>query len=258
MFNYLKKRRAFVQHQWIVPLEDFQSDVGQFYSAIEDTIRERRLPPMNLLRIPWREGSLFSSGREYLRIMRERLVFDIGCGPFGSYWWYSCRGAIIPRWLTWGDVLIALLTMGSFFAIYLMAFGWGLAWLVFGATFAAIFALMVIAGKWPGLDETLIHMPVVGVIYEALFRRETYYRQDTRQMWLTVIQGVVREKVQEFVKASGGHEPHFEEIHDPMQPEGIRDLASKLLREFAADMTTLKGAVTESSAKPAKSSKSHH
>ena len=245
MFNFLKKRRAFVQHQWMVPLENFQSDVGLFYAAIEETVRERQLPPMHLIRIPWREGGLLSSGREYLRIMRERLVFDVGCGPFGTYWFYSCRGAIIPRRLTWMDVLIALLTLGSFYAIYAMAFG-GFGLYVFAATFGAIFAMMIVAGKWPGLDETLLHMPVIGVIYEALFRRETYFRQDTRLMWLRVMNSIVREKVRESVKACGGPEPHFEEVHDPQQPEGIRDLAGKLLREFAEDTKEVRRVVADS------------
>lgn len=152
----------------------------QFYAAIEETVRERQLPPMHLLRIPWREGGLLSSGREYLRIMRERLVFDVGCGPFGTYWFYSCRGAVIPRWLTWMDASVALLTLASFYAIYVMAFG-GFGSYVFAATFAAIFAMMIAAGRWPGLDETLIHMPVIGVIYEALFLNGIF-RQDTRLM----------------------------------------------------------------------------
>jgi hypothetical protein len=244
MFNFLKKRRAVVQHQWMVPLEDFQSDVSKFYDAIEETIRERRLPPMQILRIPWREGGLLSGGREYLRIMRERLAFDVGCGPFGTYWFYSCRGAVIPRWLTWMDVLIALLTLASFYSIYVMAFG-GFGIYVFTATFAAICAMMIVAGKWPGLDETLIHMPVIGVIYEALFRRETYFRQDTRLMWLATINSIVRERVQEFAKAGGAEEVHFEQVHDPMQPEGIRDLAGKLLREFAEDTKEVREAITD-------------
>lgn len=245
MFNFLKKRRPIVQHQWIVPLENFESDVGGFYSAIEETIRERRLPPMQILRIPWREGGLLSRGRDYLRIMRERLVFDIGCGPFGSYWFYSCRGAVVPRRLTWFDILFALLTLGSFYAIYYLAFGPIVGQFVFIATFGFIYAVMIVAGKWPGLDETLIHMPVVGAIYEALFRRETYYRQDTRLMWLTTINSIVREKVQEFAKAGGADEVHFEQVHDPMQPEGIRDLASKLLREFAEDTKEVRKAVAD-------------
>jgi hypothetical protein len=258
MFGFLKKKRAVVQHQWMVPLENFRSDVGQFYGAIEETIHERDLPPMQIMLMDWREGGLLSSGRQYLRIMRERLVFDIGAGPFGKYWFFSCRGAVVPRWLTWMDVVFALLTCGSFYMIYQMAFGWALGLIVMGATVAAIFALMITAGRWPGLDEALIHMPVVGVIYEALFRRDTYFRQDTRLMWLNVINSIVREKVQEFARLGGVEEVHFEEVHDPAQPEGIRDLAGKLLREFAADMSTLKDAVMEPSSAPAKSSKSHH
>lgn len=224
-----------MHHHWIVPLEDFQSDVGLFYEAVEDAIQDRRLPPMQILRIPWREGGMLSVGREYLRIMRERLVFDIGCGPFGSYWFYSCRGAIVPRRLGWMDVLIALLTIFSFQTIYFMALGAFLGNVVFALTCIAVVSSVVLAGKWPGLDETLIHMPVVGTIYEALFRRNTYYRQDIRQMWLTVIHRIVREKVHEFVKAGGGGEPQFIDVQDPEQPEGIRDLAGKLLREFAED-----------------------
>lgn len=236
MLSLLRKRRPVVQRHWFVPLPDFQSDVAEFYGAIEAAIRERKLPPMQIVRIPWREGGLLSEGREYLRVMRERLVFDIGCGPFGSYWFYSCRGAVIPRALGWSDVLVALLTLGSFFGIYWLSFGWTLGWIVLVATFAAMVAMMLVAGSWPGLDEMLIHMPVVGTIYESLFRRQTYFREDTRLMWLTTVNSIVKEKVSESAKAGGVEEVRFEEVGDPSQPLGIRDLAASLAREFVSDM----------------------
>ena len=40
-------------------------------------------------------------------------------------------------------------------------------------------------------------------VYEAWIRKETYYRQDTRLMYLTVVEGVVKKLVEEETAAKG-------------------------------------------------------
>ena len=53
------------------------------------------------------------------------------------------------------------------------------------------------------LDATLIKSPVVGPIYENWFRKETYYRQDTRLMYRDTVNDVVKAKVEEATGAKG-------------------------------------------------------
>jgi hypothetical protein len=53
------------------------------------------------------------------------------------------------------------------------------------------------------LDASLIKTPVIGPIYEAWFRKETYYRQDTRLMYCDTVNAVVKAKVEETTGAKG-------------------------------------------------------
>jgi hypothetical protein len=53
------------------------------------------------------------------------------------------------------------------------------------------------------LDAALIKSPVVGPIYERWFRKETYYREDTRLMYLDTVNAIVKAKVEEATGAKG-------------------------------------------------------
>jgi len=53
------------------------------------------------------------------------------------------------------------------------------------------------------LDAALIKSPVVGPIYENWFRKETYYRHDTRLMYCDTVNAVVKAKVEETTGAKG-------------------------------------------------------
>jgi len=53
------------------------------------------------------------------------------------------------------------------------------------------------------LDASLIKTPVIGPIYEAWFRKETYYRVDTRLMYCETVNAVVKAKVEETTRAKG-------------------------------------------------------
>ena len=53
------------------------------------------------------------------------------------------------------------------------------------------------------LDATLIKSPVVGPIYENWFRKETYYRHDTRLMYRDTVNAVVKAQVEDTTGAKG-------------------------------------------------------
>jgi hypothetical protein len=53
------------------------------------------------------------------------------------------------------------------------------------------------------LDAMLIKSPVFGPIYENWFRKDTYYRQDTRLMYRDTVNDVVKAKVEETTGAKG-------------------------------------------------------
>ena len=68
------------------------------------------------------------------------------------------------------------------------------------------------------LDATLIRSPLFGPIYEVLFRKETYYRHDTRIMYWETINDVVKEKGEEITGAKGIKLVQFNE-HSPIMRE---------------------------------------
>jgi phosphoserine phosphatase len=75
------------------------------------------------------------------------------------------------------------------------------------------------------LDRTLIQSPVIGPIYEAWFRKESYYRHDTRLMYLEIVSGVVKHLAEDAVAAKGlkfakqyEQGPILGELYKPVAP----------------------------------------
>src|SRR2546425_2752428 len=56
------------------------------------TLFRSQLPETALAKVEWSEGGIFSAKREYLRIERKELIFDICGAPFG-------RGFFVSWWL---------------------------------------------------------------------------------------------------------------------------------------------------------------
>jgi hypothetical protein len=48
-----------------------------------------------------------------------------------------------------------------------------------------------------------MQLPLLGALYEIFFRRETYYREDTRLMYLDVIARIVQHQMEDFTRAAG-------------------------------------------------------
>jgi hypothetical protein len=86
------------------------------------------------------------------------------------------------------------------------------------------------------VDASLLKTPVIGPIYEKLFRKETYYRQDTRLMYLQTVPAVVKEIAEEITTAKGvkllkqyERKPILGELYQPVTTR----LDEKLLSEVA-------------------------
>lgn len=76
---------------WDTTLE-LQVSPLSIYDAIEEVIISHALPNITMSRVEHREGGMFSAWREYLRVRRKNLIFDICAAPYGS-------GLIISWWL---------------------------------------------------------------------------------------------------------------------------------------------------------------
>ncbi len=98
----MAKKDTLVFSHWYHLTENIQQSTQEFYSRLEQTIKKRDLPDVRISRIDFKEGNIFSAQREYLRVKRKELVFDICAAPFGN-------GFFISWWL--GEKMGALLSL---------------------------------------------------------------------------------------------------------------------------------------------------
>jgi hypothetical protein len=212
MFGFFETKKADVMEHWYALVPGFTTSAKDFYEAIEKELKERQAPGLEISHVDFAEGGVLSQKREYLRMTRERLVFDICAAPFGTAYFFSCRFAEIQAAVKLWELLVLL--------IGLCAVGfWGL--VIFGKIFgflglilfpclllavlvAAIYAMRnPVASGIKDLDATLIKTPIIGAVYEAWIRKETYYRHDTRLMYCDTVNAVVKAQVEETTGAKG-------------------------------------------------------
>jgi len=215
MFGILRRKRPIVMAHWMTPLLDFASDTGKFYDAVQAGLNERLVPELVSEPILFWEGGYLSAKRAYFRVRRELLVFDICSSPFGTSWWFSCRAAVIPRTLRVWELLVSLLAAASFSMLYLEIFGVLLGCIVIGLSLFMLVLIMFAARSWNGLDDFLIQLPVIGALYEYIFRADSYYRDDARRMYVHIVDYVVKQKVKEFAAAEGVSEVPFLDCPEP-------------------------------------------
>lgn len=211
MFGFFKSKADVIDH-WYALVPGFNTTTKEFYESVEKELKEREVPGLEVFHVDFAEGGIASNKREYLRMTRERLVFDICAAPFGKAYFFSCRFAEIPAVVKVWEFLVLVI------GVCAMGF-WG--WIIFGKVFgivglllfpvlllaalvAAIYIMRnAVAMGLKDLDASLIKMPVIGPIYEAWFRKETYYRQDTRLMYCDTVNAVVKAKVEETTGTKG-------------------------------------------------------
>jgi hypothetical protein len=193
-----------VSNHWIVSANGFAQSPLEFYEALERELAALKISGLEISRHEYAQGGLLSDNRIYLRIMRERLVFLVCAAPFGTCYFFSCRAFHLPATLKLWHVLV----VGQFFATF-----WGLErFLGMNFTIIDLFGVILAIGfkfrnaltmVLADVDSALLKIPVAGPIYEQFLRRDTYYRQDTRLMYLDTIQSMIRGLVDEFTGANG-------------------------------------------------------
>ncbi len=214
-----KKQSANVIQHWYVPMDKFQFSSQEFYAEVEKELVARRVPGLTISRVDFHEGGLLSDKRVYLRLARERLAMDICAAPFGRTFFFSLRVVEKPR-LGWLALIFIFFLIVAYYFAYLKARGTTL-------TIAGIIALgallywmfrpqPVTSGSLASVDEKapatpkelpnfsaiLLDLPIIGHLYERI-RRDTYYRHDTRVMYLTVVNDIVKMKIEEVTAAKG-------------------------------------------------------
>jgi hypothetical protein len=212
MFGLFEKSKADVIDHWYALVPGFNSSTKEFYEAVEKELKDRQVPGLEIFHVDFAEGGVMSNKREYLRMTRERLVFDICAAPFGTAYFFSYRFAEIPAVVKLGEflVLIIVLCFSAFIGLIIFVKILGVLglmlfpFLLLASLVAGIYVMRnAVAMGLKDLDASLIKMPIVGPIYEAWFRKETYYRHDTRLMYCDTVNAVVKAKVEETTGAKG-------------------------------------------------------
>jgi len=212
MFGFFKSKTAEALNHWIAFVEGLHFPSTDFYDRVEKELQTRQVPGMEMARIEFSEGGALSGKRLYLRMLRERLVFDVCAAPFGTSFFFSCRMTEIPLVIKPWQLLVLFLGLWagfliSFSLLLKMFGGWGVfLWPILSVSFLLVAGYIMrntVAIGLEDLDRTLIQTPVIGPIYEALFRKESYYRLDTRLMYLEIVSDVVKNLAEDAVAAKG-------------------------------------------------------
>ena len=204
VFGFANKKGEVLDH-WISFLDDFSFSPQEFYDAIEKELQARKIPSMEISREEFAEGGVLSDRRIYLRLFRERLALYTCAAPFGTGYFFSCRTVYVPALVRLWHLVATLL----FFSIVggLLVKPLGIAF----ATIALVTLMFALAGvlrnaaasSLGDLDTLLLKIPVVATIYEDWFRADTYYRQDTRIVYLQRLPALIRELAEEITAEKG-------------------------------------------------------
>ena len=220
MFGFWGAKKTDVIEHWYSLVPGFSTSGKEFYADIEKELKLRQIPGLDIAYVDFAEGGVLSAKREYLRMTRERLVFDICAAPFGSAFFFSCRFAQIPAVIQIWQLLVVIIGafMGTMLALRYAGLILGGLLLLAGLGFLIYLLRNAVALGLKDLDATLIKSPVFGPIYENWFRKETYYRHDTRLMYCDTVNSVVKAKVEEVTGAKGIKLVRFME-HSPILNE---------------------------------------
>jgi hypothetical protein len=106
-----------IDAHWCHHFDNLQLSSKEFYSSIEQIVKDQELPKVKMSRVNLSEGGLFSSGREYLRIERNQYIFDICAAPFGKEffisWWLGEDSGVMDNVLSKVPILDRLLGKAS-------------------------------------------------------------------------------------------------------------------------------------------------
>ena len=188
---------AEVISHWHQSVDGLSTSTLDFYAAVEKALREKEVADLHIERITANEHGILSAKREYLGVSYGRLRFDICGAPFGKdfffSWWLVKRTPDLAA--LWGcATLIGLPLIGL---VFISAMGF------FQGIFVTLLVVVVVgallrsgsADGWNAIEDTILAMPVIGLLYMKFVKPVTYYSEDTRLMFEDTVHRVVLEVV---------------------------------------------------------------
>ncbi len=197
--QFKSKKKEEVLDHWYTFVENFNTSTDDFYSAFEKELEHRQVPELAISHELFSEGGIASAKRKYLRLKRESLAFDVCAAPFGTSYFFSMRFVEVPQ-TPWRIVLML-------FVVIILG-------LEISTTFITnqlfhLFDLIRISQFVPLAFVMPIHLGLifvlVGLFLYLIFSipKDSYYRLDTRLMYLETIHAVMQQKVAECTSAKG-------------------------------------------------------
>lgn len=229
IFDFKSKKDEVLQHS-ISFATSFSLSPQDFYAAIEKELAVQKIPSMKVSQVGYAEGGLLSDKRLYLRMLRERLAFDTCAAPFGNSFFFSCRTIHSPPIVRLWHIAVIFLLFGVIYSLLLKLLGFMFANIAMVALLIAIAEVFrnAVGMGLSDLDNVLMSIPVVGPVYERWFRRDTYYRQDARLVYLKVVPDIIQKVVEDMTGAKGiklleryEHAPIFGELYKRVPPREI-------------------------------------
>jgi hypothetical protein len=199
-------RDATVVSHWHHPIKNFQTSTLEFYAAVETALKPSEIPDYSVSRIDWREGGVLTARREYLRIQRGKLAFDICAAPFGTGFFFSWWLAELPpsHALLWALLIcfFGLMFIGGMVVSYGLS---GLFWGIMLGVGAIYFVgyLLKEGHLSTEVEDIVLALPIFGGLYERFFKPSTYYKTDTTLMFQSAVNSVVQDVVEQVMSSKG-------------------------------------------------------
>ena len=191
---------------WHTLVDGFNTSSLDFYTAVEESVKAREVPDAKFSRVEFKEGGFASAKREYLRVERGNVAFDIGAAPYGKgfffSWWLSRLGPEHPFLYLLGFLAAVFIgtpilsypfrgSCGYFVVLPIVLVG-----IVVGLAFLARNEIF-------GPEEHILAIPILGWIYEKIFNPITYYSLDTALMFQESVSRAVNEVIEGLLTGQG-------------------------------------------------------
>lgn len=185
-----------IEHWYsLVPSQNFSSK--EIYDHVQEIVREQKVPALDVSRVDLAEGGVLSDKREYLRFKRERLTFDICAAPVGVNYFFSYRFyaelAVVRPWQIIAIIVALTLLLEGSMRVFGLIFGPFLLLVVCG--YSVWFMRNAVEMGLRDIDASVMKLPVIGPVYERYFRKDTYYRQDMRIAYCSIVSAIVKQEV---------------------------------------------------------------
>lgn len=215
-------RGGSVVSNWHTLIDGFNTSGLDFYKAVEEAVKAREVPDAKFSKVDFKEGGFASAKREYLRIERSNVAFDICAAPYGNgfffSWWLSRLGPEHPLLYLLGFIA------ACFFGPLILAspFG-GLAYfLALPMMLVAVIVGLALLARQEvfGPEEHILAIPILGWIYEKIFNPITYYSLDTALMFQESVRRAVHEVIDGLLTEQG-----LRALSETQKKPTIRELA---------------------------------